>query len=375
MTERRRWSPGTRAVRAGLAGGRSPGEPLRPGPVLAAPFVLPGDPAESPYVYGRYGNPTWTAYEQALGELEGGEAVVFASGMAAIAAVLWALAPPERAVALPADGYFTTRQVGRRLAVRGTEVLEVPCRASAYAEALGGGTSLALVETPTNPGLDVCDLRAVASAARSAGALLAVDNSVATPLLQSPLELGADLAVVSGTKALSGHADLLIGHVAVRDGAHAEALRAWRRETGSIPGPFETWLAHRSLATLGVRLERQCANAQALAERLAGRDDVAGVRYPGLPDDPAYAVAAGQMRGFGPVLGFDLGDARRAERFLAACELVVEATSFGGVHSSAERRARWRSDAVGEGCVRFSAGVEDTADLVADVERALAATA
>src|SRR5207244_2186366 len=142
----------------------------------------------------------------------------------------------------------------------------------------------------------------------------------------------------------------------------------WRRRAGAIPGPFETWLAHRSLATLGVRLERQCANAQALAEWLAARDDVSDVRYPGLPAHPAHEVAARQMRGFGPVLGFDLGDAGRAERFLEACRLVVAATSFGGVRSSAERRARWGMDAVGEGFIRFSAGVEDTDDLRADVE-------
>jgi cystathionine gamma-lyase len=220
----------------------------------------------------------------------------------------------------------------------------------------------------------VCDVRAVVEAARAAGALVAVDNSLATPLLQAPLALGADLAMVAGTKALSGHADLLIGHVAAADPAHAEALRTWRRRTGGIPGPFETWLAHRSLATLGIRLERQCANAQALAELLAGRADVTGVRYPGLPADPGHDVATGQMRGFGPVLGFDLGDAARAERFLAACRLVVAATSFGGVRSSAERRARWGTDAVGEGYIRFSAGVEAGEDLLADVTRALDAT-
>jgi cystathionine gamma-lyase len=366
----REWSAATRAVHAGLPEG-APGEPLLPGPVFAAPFHLPGDPADSPYGYGRYGNPTWSRYEAALGELDGGEAVAFASGMAAITSLLGALVPPDGAAVLPADGYFTTRQVGELLAARGVEVRLAACDAAAYADALDGA-AFALVETPTNPGLDVCDVAAVADAARGAGALLAVDNSLATPLLQSPLALGADLVVTSGTKGLSGHADLVIGHVSARDSAHADALRTWRRQTGPIPGPFEAWLAHRSLATLGVRLERQCANAQALAERLAARDDVAGVRYPGLADDPAHAVAARQMRGFGPVLGFDLGDADRAQRFLAGCQLVIEATSFGGIYSSAERRARWASDAIGPGYVRLNAGIEDTADLVADVEAALA---
>ena len=166
----------------------------------------------------------------------------------------------------------------------------------------------------------------------------------------------------------------MIGHVAARDPEHAEALRAWRRQAGAIPGPFEAWLAHRSLATLDVRLERQEANALALAELLAARDDVTALRYPGLPDDPAHGLAARQMRGFGGVLGFDAGDRERAEAFLAACELVLEATSFGGVHTTAERRARWGGDEVPEGWIRLSAGVEDTGDVCADVARALDAT-
>ena len=376
---KRSWSPATRAVHAGLPPGR-PGDPLLPGPEFAGPFHLPGDPADAPYVYGRYGNPTWTRYERALAELEGGEAVVFASGMAAIAALLNTLVPPGRAVLVPQDGYFTTRQLAEELAVRDLEVRLVATDTAAYREALAGTgeaepPGLVLVETPANPGLEVCDVRAVADAAHAAGALVAVDNSLATPLLQVPLELGADVTVAAGTKTLTGHGDLVIGHVAVADPGHAEALRTWRRRTGAIPGPFETWLAHRSLATLGVRLERQCANALALAELLAERDGVGDVRYPGLPADPGHPVAARQMRGFGPVLGFDLGDAERAERFLEACRLVVAATSFGGVRSSAERRARWGSDAVGEGFVRFSAGVEDAEDLCADVDQALEASA
>jgi cystathionine gamma-lyase len=221
----------------------------------------------------------------------------------------------------------------------------------------------------------VCDVSAVAEAARAAGALLAVDNTLATPLRQRPLELGAGLSLAAGTKALAGHADLMIGHVAARDPDHAEALRAWRRQAGAIPGPFEAWLAHRSLATLDVRLERQEANALALAELLAERDDVTALRYPGLPDDPAHAAAARQMQGFGGVLGFDAGGRGRAEDFLAACELVIEATSFGGVHTTAERRARWEGDDVGEGWIRLSAGIEDTGDVCADVARALDATA
>jgi cystathionine gamma-lyase len=159
--------------------------------------------------------------------------------------------------------------------------------------------------------------------------------------------------------------------VAARDPEHAETLRGWRLRTGALAGPFETWLAHRSLATAGLRLERQCANALALAEALSAREDVTGVRYPGLPDDPAHEVAARQMDAFGPVLAFDLGERGRAECFLESCELVIEATSFGGVHTTAERRARWGSDAVGEGFIRLSAGIEDGEDLLVDLEQAL----
>jgi cystathionine gamma-lyase len=159
--------------------------------------------------------------------------------------------------------------------------------------------------------------------------------------------------------------------VSVRDDATAETLRSWRTTGGAIAGPFETWLAHRSLATLDVRLERQCASALALSEMLAARDDVTDVRYPGRPEDPAHAVAARQMSRFGSVVAFDVGSRERAERFLAACELFADATSFGGVHSSAERRARWPGNDVPEGFIRMSVGIEAAADLLADVERAL----
>lgn len=370
---REHWAPGTRAVHAGLP---EPvrGEPFLPGPVFAGPFHLPGDPEDAEYGYGRYGNPTWTNYEAALAELEGGQAVAFASGMAAVTAVLYALGG-DGPIVVSQDGYFMTRRAAARLGeAAGVEVRLAPTDTAGAVEATAGAR-LVIVETPSNPGLDVCDVAAVAEAARTAGALLAVDNTLATPLRQRPLELGADLSLGAGTKALAGHADLMIGHVAAREPDHAEALRAWRRQAGAIPGPFEAWLAHRSLATLDVRLERQEATALALAELLAERDDVTDLRYPGLPDDPAHRVAARQMQGFGGVLGFDAGDRDRAEAFLAACELAIEATSFGGVHTTAERRARWGGDDVPQGRIRMSAGVEDTVDVCADVERALDATA
>jgi cystathionine gamma-lyase len=227
------------------------------------------------------------------------------------------------------------------------------------------------VETPANPGLDVCDIAALSESAHARGALVAVDNTTATPLGQRPLDLGADLSVASDTKALTGHSDLLLGHVACRDAALAARIRAWRDRTGSIPGPFETWLAHRSLGTLDLRLARHAENALAVAGLLVTRPEVSGVRYPGLPDDPAHAVAARQMGRFGGVLSFTLPDAAFVDRLVAASRLIVAATSFGGLHTTLDRRAQWGGDAVPEGFVRLSVGCEDPADLVADLATAL----
>jgi cystathionine gamma-lyase len=362
--------PATRVVHAG-EGAPEQGAPIAPQPVFAAPFHLRGDPASSPYGYGRYDTPSWTAYEAALGELERADALLFASGMAAATAILLPALRPGDTVVLPNDGYFQVRALAREhLAPRGIEVREVPTDEDAVRAALPGAALLWL-ESPSNPKLDVVDLRALAGAAHAEGAMVAVDNTLATPLGQSPLDLGADVTMHSITKATAGHTDLLLGSVATRSPEQHERLARWRSLSGPIAGPFEAWLAHRSLATLDVRLQRMCANAQALAEALAARDDVLEVRYPGLPGDPAHAIAARQMRRFGPVVSFTLRDADAAQRFLDGAQLVVEATSFGGVHTLAERRQRWGSDGVAEGLVRLSAGLEDPGDLVADVSRAL----
>ncbi|HEX3318353.1 MAG TPA: cystathionine gamma-lyase [Solirubrobacteraceae bacterium] len=362
--------PATRAVRAGERPTEQ-GAPIGPQPVFAAPFHLRGDPASSPYGYGRYDTPTWTAYEAALGELERADALVFASGMAAATAILLPALRPGDAVVLPSDGYFQVRALAREhLTPRGIEVRQVPTDEEAVRAALPGAALLWL-ESPSNPKLDVVDLRALASAGHAEGALVAVDNTLATPLGQSPLDLGADVTMHSITKATAGHGDLLLGSAATRSPEQHERLARWRSLSGPIAGPFEAWLAHRSLATLDVRLQRMSANALALAEALSARDDVLEVRYPGLPADPAHAVAARQMRLFGPVVSFTLRDAEAAQRFLDGAGLVVEATSFGGVHTMAERRRRWGADGVPEGLVRLSAGIEDPDDLLRDVTRAL----
>ncbi|MEU4871743.1 cystathionine gamma-lyase [Streptomyces sp. NPDC021608] len=364
---------GTRAVRAGLPEPVKY-EPTLPGPVFAAHFHLPGEPT-GPYTYGRDENPTWTHLEHAIGELEapgqdGVETLVFASGMAAISSVLFSQLRAGDAVVLPGDGYQALPLARAQLEAFGIEVRTAPTGADAQLEVLDGA-KLLLIESPSNPGLDVCDIRRLAEAAHAQGALVAVDNTLATPLGQRPLELGADFSVASGTKQLTGHGDILLGYVTGRAGEPMTAVRRWRKVVGAIPGPMEAWLAHRSIATLQMRVDRQDATALAVAEALRGRPEVSGLRYPGLPDDPSHKVASQQMRRFGCVVSFTLATRARAERFLDALRLVDEATSFGGVRSTAERRGRWGGDAVPEGFVRLSVGAEDPEDLVADVLRAL----
>lgn len=363
---------GTRAVRAGLPAPVKY-EPTLPGPVFAAHYHLPGEPT-GPYTYGRDTNPTWTHLEAAISELESpdepAETVTFASGMAAVSAVLLSQARAGDTVVLPDDGYQALPLVREQLEAYGVEVRTAPTGGDAQLDALTGARLL-WIETPSNPGLDVCDVRRLAAAARTGGTLVAVDNTLATPLGQRPLDLGADFSVASGTKGLTGHGDILLGYVTCRDAELAARVRKWRKVVGAIPGPMEAWLAHRSLATIQLRADRQSANALALAEALAGRAEVEGLRHPGLPSDPSHATAAGQMRRFGCVVSFVLPDRAHAERFLDALELADDATSFGSVRSTAERRGRWGGDAVPEGFIRFSAGVEDTRDLVADVLRAL----
>lgn len=361
---------GTTAVHAGLPDADQ-GAPFLPGPTFAGTYHFRGDPDPSAYTYGRTGNPTWTRLEDALGELEGGETVVFSSGMAAMTALLSCAGADGGSVVLPSDGYHGIRTfVEEDLRRSGIEVRMIPTRAEWGDEVLEG-VRLVCLETPSNPALDVCDVRAITARAHDHGALVAVDNTTATPVGQRPLDLGADFSVASDTKGLTGHDDLVLGHVACRDPEWAERVRARRSLTGAVPGPMEAWLAHRSLATLDVRHERQCANAARTARLLVKRGDVTGVRYPGLESDPAHRIASQQMRRYGSVVSFELSTQDAAERFLASSRLIAEATSFGGVHSTAERRARWRGDDVGPGFIRLNVGCEVASDLEEDILGAL----
>ena len=358
---------GTRAIHAGQPVAAD-GRPLVGSPVFGSTYHLTGEPA-GPYQYGRLTNPTWTAWEAALSELEGGEAVAFASGIAAVTAVLMTTLRPGDVLVMAAECYYATRRLASGLL---TDIgVQVQFVADGDVIRHLDGASLVWLESPSNPKLDVCDIAAISAAAHAAGAVVAVDNTTATPLAQQPLLLGADYSVASDTKALSGHSDLVLGHAACRDPDRAAAVRTWRTSTGAVPGVFETWLAHRSLMTLDLRLARQATNALALAELLSAHEAVSSVRYPWLAGDPSYVIAARQMRRPIGLVSFTLADEETAEKFLGALEIVTVATSFGGLHSTAERRARWGGDDVPPGFIRFSCGGEDTADLLADVTQAL----
>jgi cystathionine gamma-lyase len=271
-------------------------------------------------------------------------------------------------VLAPADGYYLARKLFVEQFPE-IEVRYVPTVGPWQAEVVSGAR-LVLIETPSNPGMDVCDIAAVAALAHDAGALLVVDNTTATPLGQRPLSLGADVSMASDTKALSGHSDVVLGHLSTLDTSLARRLRGARTVGGLNPGPFEAWLAHRGLATLDLRLARQAANAAALVSALRDHPAVSDLRWPGDAAHPGHEIAARQMRRFGGVFSFALPSAAQVAAFLATTSLVAAATSFGGLHSTADRRAQW-GDPVPEGLVRFSCGIEDTEDLVADVLAAL----
>jgi cystathionine gamma-lyase len=368
------WGDGTRSVRAGEPD-PVPGAPLRPSPVFAAPFHLGDLPPRTGGVdaYGRTEHPTLREFEAAVGELDGGRCLSFATGMAALtAAVLACVASGDR-VLLPSDGYYATRMLAAEELARFGVDVEYVATPDIQERAAAGfdGVRMVLLETPSNPQLDVCDIAAVARAARAAGALVAVDNTTATPLGQRPLALGAHLTVGSDTKALTGHSDLLLGHVSTADDELYARLKGFRDRTGSTPGPFEAWLGHRSMSTLDLRLARQAANAAAVAELLAASPAVTGLRWPWRPSDPSFALASRQMLRPNGVLSCELADEETVARLLRRTRLWSAATSFGGVHSTIDRRAQWGGDAVAPGFVRLSCGIEDTADLVEDLSAAL----
>ena len=341
-------------------------------------------------IYGRDGNPTWSALEDVIGALEGATGLVFASGLAAISAVMESLPVPARVVA-PGDAYNGTRRFLADVAARGrlrfrtvdvadtegvlaacAEMVEAPARPSGPSGQFGSG-GLLWLESPTNPLLAVADLAALAAGAHDLGMDVVVDNTFASPLVQRPLELGADIVVHSATKVLAGHTDVVLGAAVSARPDVIDLLSRRRSLHGGVPGPWEAWLALRGVRTLALRVERSCANAAELAARLAAHPTVTRVRYPGLPSHPGHELARRQMKMFGGVVSFEVaGGADAAEAVAASLQLLTVATSLGGVETLIERRGRWEGEqGLPPGLLRMSVGIEDVEDLWADLDRAL----
>jgi cystathionine gamma-synthase len=328
-------------------------------------------------VYIREGNPNRQALETALAALEGGaSAVAFPSGMAATMAVFQTLKPGDHVV-VPLDAYYGTSKLLREYFIPwGLQVSFVDMTdVSAVQTVLRQPTRLVWTETPSNPTIAVTDLRAIASIAKAAGALMASDNTWATPFLQKPLTLGADLVMHSTTKYLSGHCDVMGGIVVTREAdALAERLRSIQINGGVVPSPFDSWLVLRGIRTLPWRMRAHCSNAAAVAAFLSEHPRVQRVHYPGLPSDPGYKVASTQMLAGGGMLSFVVSGGRSEAFAIAArLQLFARATSLGGPESLVEHRASIEGPdtRAPEGLLRLSIGLEHRDDLIADLGQAL----
>ena len=346
------FSPETVAVTAGRPA-REIDNPLNTAITPASTYVAGGDRE-----YGRYANPTWEAFEEVLGRLEGGRALTFASGLAAVSAIVDLITPGEKVV-VPRHAYLGVLTILSEREQRGLlNVVRVDVEDTAQVVAACDDAAIVWLESPTNPMLEVADIEAIAAAAHEAGARVVVDNTFATPLVQRPLDLGADIVVHSATKYLAGHSDAVIGAVVTRDDEVHKAIDERRGTLGSTPGVLESWLAARGVRTLHLRLERAQSNAAELARRLDAHDAIERVRYPG----------------FGSMIAIEVrGGAPTAELLTRSGLLWVNATSLGGVESTWERRRRWssESDTVPENLIRMSVGIEDVDDLWRDLEAAL----
>ena len=334
------------------------------------------------YDYSRSGNPTRTALETCLASLEGaGHGLAYSSGLGATTTIMHLVAPGERVVSVN-DVYGGTYRLfsqvyepkGYRFAF-----LSVDEIAAGLEEHLDETTRIVWLETPTNPLLNVIDIRKATDAAHAAGAMVVVDNTFATPYLQRPLELGADLVLHSTTKYLGGHSDVIGGFVATNDPTVADRLRFLQKSLGAVPGPLDSWLVLRGLKTLAVRMERHCDNAQAVAAFLAGHPAVDRVLYPGLADHPGHELAEEQMRDFGGMISFLVGDPEEAAALVGRTKVWTLAESLGGVESLIEVPARMTHAstadspfATPDNLIRLSVGIESATDLVADLEQALA---
>ena len=327
-----------------------------------------------PIGYGRYGNETWSALEDAISILEGGKTLLFSSGMAAISAV-FSLLPEGSVVVAANNGYQGTTTLLKKL--HESEKLKVRFVNLANTDetmAAIPGAQMLYLESPLNPLLEIIDLPKLVAAGKAAGCGVAVDNTLATPLLQNPLALGADIVIHSVTKYLSGHSDLILGSLSTNDLALYNRLEQSRRYGGAIAGPFEAWIALRGIRTFALRMQRSQENALELASRLSKDGRVTKVRYPGLPTDAFHQMAKSFMKGFGAMISFDVnGTADQVDLMCNSSKLITNATSLGGVESIWERRRRWATEStlVPENLIRFSVGIENVDDLWADIQHAL----
>ena len=329
-----------------------------------------------PIGYGRYGNETWSALEDAISILEGGKTLLFSSGMAAISAV-FSLLPEGSVVVAASNGYQGTTTLLKKL--HESEKLKVRFVNLANTDetvAAIPGAQMLYLESPLNPLLEIIDLPKLIAAGKAAGCGVAVDNTLATPLLQNPLALGADIVIHSVTKYLSGHSDLILGSLSTNDSALYNRLEQSRRYGGAIAGPFEAWIALRGVRTFALRMQRSQENALELATRLSKDGRITKVRYPGLPTDQYNLIAKSFMKGFGAMISFDVnGTADQVDLMCNSSRLITNATSLGGVESIWERRRRWATEStlVPENLIRFSVGIENVDDLWADIEHAFTA--
>ncbi|MFJ6077784.1 trans-sulfuration enzyme family protein [Pseudarthrobacter sp. NPDC092419] len=363
-------------------------QPVNPPIVLSSTYFGTGPLGDGDRGYGRYSNPTWDPFEEALGQLEGSElpALLYASGLAAVSSAL-SLVPAGGVLVMPTHSYAGSLVMATELAQKGalelrtvditdtTAVREALAPAGPDAQA----ASMLWLESPTNPMLGIADIPALTEAAHAAGAIVVTDNTFSTPLVQQPLKLGSDVVLHSVTKYLAGHSDVVLGALVTSNPDIRSALLHHRTIHGAIAGPFEAWLALRGLRTLALRVERSQASAMILAERLSGEARVGSVRFPGLPGDPGHERAKAQMTGFGSIVCIELASssgqngAEAADQLVRATELWLPATSLGGVESLIERRRRHTAEpeSVPENLVRLSVGVENVEDLWADLKQAL----
>ncbi|HVQ87866.1 MAG TPA: PLP-dependent transferase [Actinomycetes bacterium] len=360
--------PETLAVTAGRV--LAAGQPLNPAIAPSSTYRAGGE-----WTYGRDGNSGWRSFEEAIGALESGTAVAFSTGIAAAAAVL-STVPVGGVVVAPSIAYHGVVGLMHQLQQRGQVTLRtVDFTSVDQVRDAASGAAMVWVESPTNPMIDVVDLPFVVKCGRDVGAAIVVDSTLATPLLQQPLNLDVDYVLHSATKYIGGHSDLLLGLVACSDSESVDALRAYRHDVGSTPGALEVFLALRGLRTLPVRLARSQQTAQVLSERLEAHPAVSWVSYPGLASHPHHDLARRQMSGFGAMVAFEtVGDWTQAEAFAAGLELIVHGTSLGGVETLIERRARYEGDAaqgVPPTLLRMSVGLEHVEDLWSDLESGL----